>query len=233
MGQQTGLAAPGEHLTFDADDCGDVRMPVAADELVGRVEDTDGAALVAVASGVMAMSGGDRGRGGGDLLDLLVEGRLVVLDLDDQGGTDFGGDLEDFFWQCKASSVTMAPSATPSSVSSICAAGISFDFSSISTWARMRDVSVANALSTWLAARSRKLSKLPRSVLPSSAMLPLPGVARAACSRAAWRRNAVSTSAGSRPLRIYRTAVGAVAEVVESAGGVVSGSLQRAMTGVC
>src|SRR3954451_24089874 len=97
MVQQTGLAAAGEHLTFDADDCGDVRMPVAADELVGRVEDADGAALVAVASGVVAMSGGGRGRGGGDLLDLLVKGRLVVLDLDDQGGTDFGGDLKNFF----------------------------------------------------------------------------------------------------------------------------------------
>jgi hypothetical protein len=132
MVQQTGLAAAAEHLTFDADHCGDVRMPVAANELVGRIEDADGAALVAVASGVVAMSGGDRGRSR-DLLDLLVKGRLVVLDLDDQGGTDFGGDLEDFFWQCNASSVTMAPSATPSSASSICAAGISLDFSSTST----------------------------------------------------------------------------------------------------
>jgi hypothetical protein len=83
MVQQAGLAAAGEHLTFDADDGGDVRMPVAADELVGRVEDADGAALVAVASGVAAMSGGDRGRGGSDLLDLLVKGRELWPNLGD------------------------------------------------------------------------------------------------------------------------------------------------------
>lgn len=57
-------------------------------------------------------------------------------------------------------------------------------------------------LSTWAAARSRKLSKLPRSVLPSRAMVPCPGVARAACSSAAWRRKAVSTAAGSSPWRM-------------------------------
>ena len=34
---------------------------------------------------------------------------------------------------------------------------------------------MASALSIWAAARSLKLSKLPRSVLPSSAMLPLSG----------------------------------------------------------
>src|SRR3954452_20729618 len=155
-------------------------MPVAADEVVGRIEDADGAALVAVAPGVAAMSGADRGGGGGDLLDLLVKGRLVVLDLNDQGDADFAGDLEVFFWQCNASSVTMAPSPTPSSASSVCAAGISLDFSATSTWASTSDVSVANALSTWMAARPWKLSKLPRSVLPSIPMRAFPGAARAA-----------------------------------------------------
>jgi hypothetical protein len=70
-----------------------------------------------------------------------------------------------------------------------------------------RAVSVANAPSTWAAARSWKWSKLPRSVLPSSARLPRPGVARAAWSRAARRRNAASTAAGSSPLRMWRIAV--------------------------
>ena len=148
MAQQTGLGVAGEHLAFDADDGGDERMPVAADESVGGIEDADGAALIAVASGVAAMSGGDRGGSGGDLLDLLVKGRLVVLDLNDQADADLAGDLEVFFWQCNASSVTMAPSPTPSSASSVCAAGISLDFSAISTWASTRDVSVAKALST-------------------------------------------------------------------------------------
>ena len=48
--QQPGLAAAGEDLALDADDGGDVRMPVGAGEFVGGVEDGDGAALVAVAS---------------------------------------------------------------------------------------------------------------------------------------------------------------------------------------
>jgi len=42
-------------------------------------------------------------------------------------------------------------------------------------------------------------STLPRSVLPSSAMLPCPGVARAAGSRTAGRRKAISTAAKSSP----------------------------------
>jgi len=85
------------------------------------------------------------------------------------------------------------PRATPGSASSVCAAGISLDFpampgeplGSTSMWASTSAVSVANALSTGAAVRSWKPSKLPRSVLPSSAMLPYPGVERAACSRAA------------------------------------------------
>src|SRR5271157_3456654 len=116
----------------------------------------------------------------GDFLALLVQCRLIVLDLDDQRNIGLGRDLEGFFWQCRASIVTIAPSASPSSASNFCAAGISFDFSAISICASTSAVSVAKALNTWAAARSRKLSKLPRRVLPSSAMLPCPEVARAA-----------------------------------------------------
>jgi len=57
-----------------------------------------------------------------------VQARLVFLDLDDQCDVGFCRDREMFFWQCNASSVTMAPSATPSSASKVCAAGISLDF---------------------------------------------------------------------------------------------------------
>ncbi len=81
---------------------------------------------------------------------------------------------------------------------------------SMSICASISAVSVANALSTCAAARSLNLSKpgeplgstLPRSVLPSRATLPCPGVVRAACSRAAWRRKAASTPAGSNPRRM-------------------------------
>ena len=87
----------GEDIALDTDDGGDVGMPVAVGEFVGGIEDGDGAAFVAVAAVVVAMGGAERGRGGGDFLDLLVQGRLVVLDLDDQGDVGFGGDLECFF----------------------------------------------------------------------------------------------------------------------------------------
>ena len=96
----------------------------------------------------------------------------------------------------------MLPGATPSSASRAWAAGISLDFSAMSACARTSAVSVAKALSIWAAARSWNASKLPRRVLPSSAMLPWPGLAQDAWSCAAWRRNAVSTAAGSRPWRI-------------------------------
>ena len=72
----------------------------------------------------------------------------------------------------------MTPGVMPSSASRACAAGISLDLSAMSMCASTSAVSVANALSTWAAARSLNLSKLPRSILPSSAMLPCPGVAR-------------------------------------------------------
>jgi hypothetical protein len=36
----------------------------------------------------------------------------------------------------------------------------------------------------------------------ASAMLPWPGMARGACSRAAWRRKTASTAAGSSPWRM-------------------------------
>jgi len=76
----------------------------------------------------------DEACAGRDAVDVLVEDarQVGVLDLDDQGDVGCGSDLEMFFWQCSASSVTMAPRATPSSASSVCAAGISLDFSAMS-----------------------------------------------------------------------------------------------------
>ncbi len=133
MAQQPGRGVAGIDAALDTDDGGDVRMPVGSGQLVGGIEDTDGTTFVAVATLVVAVGRPERCRCGRNLLAFLVQGRLVVLDLNDQGDVGFCGDLEVFFWQCSASSVTVAPRARPSSASSVCAAGISLDFSAMST----------------------------------------------------------------------------------------------------
>jgi len=60
-------------------------MPVGVGQLACGIEDGDGAAFVAVAALVVAVGGPERRRGGRNLLDSLVQGRLVVLNADDQG----------------------------------------------------------------------------------------------------------------------------------------------------
>ena len=95
--QQAGLAVAGKYIALDTNDCGDVGTPVGVGELVGRIEDGDDAAFVAVAAYVVAVIGAERRRGFGDRGDLLEQGRLVVLDLDDQRDIGFGCDLEVFF----------------------------------------------------------------------------------------------------------------------------------------
>jgi hypothetical protein len=97
MAQQPGLAVAGEHVALDADDGGDVIVPVGSGKFVGGIEDRDGAGFVAVAAGIVALGAPARGCGGADRLDLSVQGRLVVLDLDDQGNVGFRGDFEVFF----------------------------------------------------------------------------------------------------------------------------------------
>ena len=97
MGQQAGLAVAGVDITLDADDGSDVGMPVSASEFLGGIEDGDDTALVAVAALVVASGGAGRSGGRADLPGLLVQGRLVVLDLDDQGDVGVAGDLEQFF----------------------------------------------------------------------------------------------------------------------------------------
>ena len=117
VAQQPGLGIAGVDVAFNPDDGGDVRMPVGIDQRVGGVEDGDGATFVAVAALVVAVDGPERCCGGRNLLDPLVQGRLVVFDPDDQGDVGCCCDREMFFWQCSASSVTMAPGARPSSAS--------------------------------------------------------------------------------------------------------------------
>jgi hypothetical protein len=97
MAQQPGPGVAGEDIALDPDDSGDVGMPVGVGQFAGGIEDGDGAAFVAVAALVAAVGRPDRLRGGGDFLDLLVQGRLVVLDLNDQGDVGFCRELEMFF----------------------------------------------------------------------------------------------------------------------------------------
>lgn len=97
VAQQPGLGVAGEDIALDPDDGGEVGMPIGVGQFVGGIEDGDGAAFVAVAALVAAVGRLERRRGRGDLLDLLAQGWLVVLDLDDRSDVGFCGDLEVFF----------------------------------------------------------------------------------------------------------------------------------------
>jgi hypothetical protein len=97
VAQQSGCGVAGEDIALDPDDGRDLAMPVGVGQLVGGIEDGDGAAFVAVAAFVAAVSRAERCRGRGDLPALLVQGWLVVLELDDQGDVGLGRDLEMFF----------------------------------------------------------------------------------------------------------------------------------------
>ena len=56
MAQQPGLGVAGVDVTLNPDDGGDMRVPVGAGQLVCGIEDGDGAAFVAVATYVVAIS---------------------------------------------------------------------------------------------------------------------------------------------------------------------------------
>jgi hypothetical protein len=101
------LASRVKTVTLDTNDGGDVGVPVSVGQCVGGIEYADGAAFVAVAAVVTAAGGAERRRGIREILDPLVQARLVVLDLNDERYVGFCRDLEMFFWQCSASSVTM------------------------------------------------------------------------------------------------------------------------------
>jgi hypothetical protein len=72
-------------------------MPLGVGQLVGRIKDGDDARLVAVAAFVVTFVEPERRRCLRDRLDLLMQGRLVVLDLDDQAGICCRGDRKVFF----------------------------------------------------------------------------------------------------------------------------------------
>jgi len=97
MAQQSGLGVAGIDVAFNTDDSGDMWIPVGVGQLVGGIEDGDGAAFVAVAALVVAVDRPERRRGRRDLLDPLAQGGLVVLDPDDQGDVGFCCDGKMFF----------------------------------------------------------------------------------------------------------------------------------------
>jgi hypothetical protein len=72
-------------------------LPIRGDEREGWIEDGDATFLVAIAAFAAAAVAAERCRVGGDLRNPLEQGRLVVLDLDDQADVGLRSDLEMFF----------------------------------------------------------------------------------------------------------------------------------------
>ncbi len=95
--QQSGPRAAGVDNALDTDDGGNKGFPVAIIEFVRGIEDGGGAAFVTATRLVVTMVRAKWFRGGGNLRDYLVQGRLVALDLDEQGDVGFLSDLEMFF----------------------------------------------------------------------------------------------------------------------------------------
>src|SRR6204780_5430446 len=81
--QQPIPGVAGVDNTLDTDDGPGVDLPVPVVEFVSGIENADGAPFVAVATLVMAVVRAERRRGGSKFRDILMQGRLVALDLDD------------------------------------------------------------------------------------------------------------------------------------------------------
>src|SRR5271165_2814397 len=198
---QTGLGAAMQDRTVHADDVLDPGLPLGAGNRGFRAKDLDGSGFMPVARVANRDVGAGRALGGAGGDGIVQQGGLIVLQLDDGLDLRLGGGRECFFWQCRASRVTMQCAMSSSPINR-CAAGISLNFSSISMWARIMPASVSNACSSWAALRSRKLSKLRLSVFPSSAMVRRVGLAASPARPAACRRKTCSTACGSRPWRM-------------------------------
>jgi len=83
---------------FDPDDGGPMRLPFRFGDGGLGFEHGDGADFVAVTPVLVDASFARQRLGGrADGLDLAIEGRLIVLDLDDQMGAGGCGGLESFF----------------------------------------------------------------------------------------------------------------------------------------
>lgn len=91
--EQPGCGIACRNRAFHLDDRGDMGVPIGACECIGRSEDSDDTGFIAVAAMVAIVRWGRRG----DLFDRTFQGRLIVLDLNDQPDFGFLGDLEEFF----------------------------------------------------------------------------------------------------------------------------------------
>ena len=146
----------------------------------------------------------DRLSPGGSQFEPAAQARLVVLDLGEQMIARGDHALEGFFWACSASSVNTQPFRPSASISSG-AAGISLLFSSTIRWPSTIWSACRNADIMCAALRSLKASKLPRSVLPSTAIATRPSdEAAASKSTTHAARNAASNAVGSTPWMISR-----------------------------
>lgn len=97
LAEQPGCRIACGDRALDPDDRGDMGVPIGACECVGRAEDRDDPGFIAIAAVIAAVGGIVRRDRRGEAFDRAFQGRLIVLDLNDQ--SDFGGlrDLEEFF----------------------------------------------------------------------------------------------------------------------------------------
>jgi len=95
--EQPGCRVACRDRALHPDDRANVRMPIGVGECVGRIEDSDDAGFIAIASMIAALGAIVRGGRRGQVFDRGSQGWLIVLELNDQA--DFGvlGDLEEFF----------------------------------------------------------------------------------------------------------------------------------------
>ncbi len=94
---EAGAGVAGEDVALDADDGAEEVGPFGVGEGAGGVEDGDAALLLPVAPAIAAADVGERRGGGAEVLRLLMQGRLVVLELDDQVEPGISGGLKCFF----------------------------------------------------------------------------------------------------------------------------------------
>src|SRR5271165_6302991 len=124
---QTGLDAAMQDRTVHADDVLDPGLPLGAGNRGFRAKDLDGSGFMPVARVANRDVGAGRALGGAGGDGIVQQGGLIVLQLDDGLDLRLGGGRECFFWQCRASRVTMQCAMSSSPINR-CAAGISLDF---------------------------------------------------------------------------------------------------------
>ena len=102
---EAGLGITMQDIAGDADDGLDQWFPLGSSNRGGGAEYLGGPGFMPAASGGdLGMAAGGVA-GGADGFDVLQQGRLIVLQLDDDASLRLCGGLEGFFWQCMASSV--------------------------------------------------------------------------------------------------------------------------------